>query len=275
KTAGTGAIEGDAEYGGFLVPEEFRATLLQDAIEQSNIINLCMSIPMSTNTINIPYVKDTDHSGGTVFGGVKFYWLDELDEITATRPKVGNVNLRLKKAAGMCYASSEMLEDSPISIQPLLTSQFRQALTWTLDGVMISGTGAGQPLGIKNAPALISVAKETGQDADTVVANNVLKMYQRLWTASSNRAIWLASKDTFTQLANMSITVGTGGAPLWMPSGGLSGKPYQTLMGMPLYYSEHCETLGDKGDLYLADWSQYLVGQKVGVGAGMNFATSI
>ena len=46
---------------------------------------------------------------------------------------------------------------------------FGQALGYFEDVAFISGTGAGQPLGILNAPALVTVSKETGQAADTIV----------------------------------------------------------------------------------------------------------
>jgi HK97 family phage major capsid protein len=43
-------------------------------------------------------------------------------------------------------------------------------------------------------------------------------------------------------------------------------------MGLPLIFCEHCRTVGDKGDIILTDWSQYLVGQK---STGLQFASSI
>ena len=51
-----------------------------------------------------------------------------------------------------------------------------------------------------------------------------------------------------------------------MPANGLSGQPYNTLMGLPLFLTEHCQALGTVGDIVLADWSQYLIGGKAGGG---------
>ena len=69
---------------------------------------------------------------------------------------------------------------------------------------------------------------------------------------------------TFPQLAALNIAVGTGGAVLWQPAGGLSQSPYTTLMGRPLLLTEHCQALGTAGDIVLCDWSQYLIGGKPG-----------
>ncbi len=271
KTAGTGLNEGDSEYGGYLIPEEFRNQLLEIAIKKSNILNMAMMIPMATNVLNIPYVAGSDRSGGLVHGGIEFKWLDEEGTKTETRPKFGKIQLRLKKCAGLVYASDEILEDSPISLEPLLTRMFSDALSWQLDNVFINGSGVGKPLGVLNAPCLISVAKEAGQGADTILYENVLKMYARMWDKTNS--VFMANDNTFVQLAQMSLSVGTAGAPVWLPAGGASGKPYDTLMGKPLIFTEHCQKLGDAGDILFADWSQYLVGQKSG--GAVQFASSI
>jgi HK97 family phage major capsid protein len=271
KTAGDGLGERDSEYGGYLIPEEFRNQLLEVAIRKSNILNMAMMIPMATNVLNIPYVAGNDRSGGLVHGGIEFKWLDEEGTKTETRPKFGKIQLRLKKVAGLVYASDEILEDSPISLEPLLSRMFSDALSWQLDNVFINGSGAGKPLGVLNAPCLISITKESGQDADTILYENVLKMYARMWDKSN--AVFMANDNTFVQLATMSLSVGTAGAPVWLPAGGASGKPYDTLMGKPLIFTEHCQKLGDAGDILFADWSQYLVGQKSG--GTVQFASSI
>jgi len=251
KAAGDGLEVGDDDEGGFLVPTEFRRTLLQDAIEKSNFINRCTVIPMATNSVSIPYIKDTTHASH-VFGGV---------------------TLTLKKLAGMCYATPELLEDSPISVEPLIRNWFTDAMAWQIDGVILDGNGAGKPLGVMNAPCLVSASAETGQTADTIVAENIFSMESRVNPTSEGKAIFVANKDTFPQLAAMNVKVGTAGIPVWIPGNSIAGKPYKTLMGRELIFSEHCKSIGDLGDIYLVDFSQYLIGQKVG--GGMRFDTSI
>jgi len=263
--------ETDAEVGGYLIPEEFRNQLLEFAVQKSGILNLAMAIPMATNAVNIPYIHGMDRSGGTVHGGIEFKWLDEEAQKTESRPRFGKIQLRLKKVAGLVFASDELLEDSPVTLEPLLTRMFSDALAWQLDEVFINGSGAGRPLGILNAPCLITVDKETGQRADTLLFENIIKMYARMWDKSN--AQWFVNDNTFTQLATLSLAVGTGGIPVWMPAGGASGKPYDTLMGKPMLWTEHMKKLGDKGDIAFCDWSQYLVGQKSG--GTMQFASSI
>lgn len=275
KAAGTGLVEATGSDGGFLIPVQYRTELLQKAIEKADIMNRCTTIPMKTNSIKIPYIKDTTHASGTIHGGIRMYWEEELAEKTSSKPSIGQIDLVLHKIIGMCYASDEILQDSPISVEPLINMMFSDALAWTIDGVLIAGAGAGQPLGIKNSPCLVSVAKETNQIADTIVYDNVIKMYMRMAALSRKNAVWLANPDILHQLMTMSLAVGTGGSAVFLPSNGAASRPYDVLFGKPIIFSEHCDTLGDTGDIYFADFSQYLVGRKTGAKGGLKADTSI
>ena len=63
----------------------------------------------------------------------------------------------------------------------------------------------------------------------------------------------------------MSIAVGTGGVPVYMPAGGLSAAPYDTLYSRPVLPVEHCAALGTVGDILFADFGQYLLADKGGI----------
>lgn len=269
----TSLVEGEDQYGGYLIPPEFRNNLMIAVSQMNEIMPRCTQVPMKSTMIKIPYVNGFDESGGLVYGGIQWKWLDELATKTETRPKFGRVTLELKKVAGLAYTSDEILEDSPMSMENILRNGFRDGLNFTLNSVFIRGTGAGQPLGILNSPCLISVTKETGQAAATIVFENIVKMFSRLHDTSN--AVWLANQNCLPQLVAMSLSVGTGGVPVWLPANSASGKPHDTLMGRPLIWTKHCSTLGTVGDIILADWSQYLVGQKSGQGADGKFDTSI
>jgi len=44
----------------------------------------------------------------------------------------------------------------------------------------INGSGTGECLGVRNSGVMITVAKESGQAADTIVSQNISKMVSRL-----------------------------------------------------------------------------------------------
>jgi hypothetical protein len=66
-------------------------------------------------------------------------------------------------------------------------------------------------------------------------------------------------------MQQMTLGIGTAGVTTYMPPGGLSGKPYATLMGAPVIETEWNPTLGTVGDIILADLSKYRLVRKGGV----------
>lgn len=262
KAAGAGLQENVDSEGGFLVPVEQRAELLVMGEAESQLLSRVRQIPMSSNTLKLNYIKDTDRSSGALFGGVQMYWVAEEGTTTATKPALGQVTLSLNKLFGLSYATDELIEDSPISIGPWLSQQFAEAFGWQMDYEIINGGGTGRPEGIINSNALISITAEAGQAAATIEAENVIKMYARMPSKNRANAIWLANEDTLPELMTMTITVGTGGIPVWLPANSLSNQPHDSLMGKELVYTEHCQTRGTAGDVIFWAPNQYLIGQK-------------
>ena len=253
--------EGIGDQGGFLVPEEFRAELLRNTLEASVIRPRARVIPMAGLTLRIPSIRDTTHAS-TVYGGVSGYWIPESGTITQSEPTFAQVTLTSKKLIGGTRISNELLRDSAIALEPLIGGLFSEAISYFEDDSFINGIGGGQPLGVLNADALISVAKETGQAATTLTVENVVKMYSRMMPRSIANSVWIMHPDVQPQLFTMSLSVGTGGAPMYFPAGGLGGSPVPTLMGRPVVLSEKAQTLGTAGDIYLVDLSYYLIGDR-------------
>lgn len=262
----------DGEAGGYLVPEEFRQDLLVAARESNELMGRCTQIPMQSNVVKIPYVNGFDKSGNLVYGNVAWQWTDEEDAFTAKNVKTGYINLTLHKVTGLAYASDEILRFSPMSMENLLREGFIDGFNYEMNKVILKGTGAGQPQGVLNAPALVSVAKESSQAATTIKWENIIKMYSRCLNPTN--AVWIANPNTLPQLASMALSVGTGGVAVFMPANGASGKPYNTLFGLPIVFSQHAKTLGTVGDIMLVDMKQYLLGMLSG-SEGMRFDTSM
>jgi len=80
----------------------------------------------------------------------------------------------------------------------------------------------------------------------------------------------LINQNCLPQLMLMSLDVGTGGMPVYLPPGGASGAPYGTIFGRPVLINEFSDKLGEVNDIVLADWSQYQVITK----GGLNSAVS-
>ena len=268
KTALTGSttVEYDDSQGGYLIPQEWSTRLHNVQIEASTIRPRATFFPMGSNRLAINAVVDEDHTSN-LFGGISLYRPGEAEQKTSSKATFRQIELTLHKIVGITRVSDEMIEDSPQSIETLITQLFGQAVGWQEDDDFMNGTGIGQPLGVINAPCMIAQAAEPVQAADTVIAQNIVNMWSRLHTMSHRNAVWMCNPTVLPQLYLMGIAVGTGGSVVFTPAGGLSASPYASLMGRPLIPTEHLPTLGDAGDIILADWTQYAIGGKSNSGA--------
>ncbi len=267
----SGMSEGISSDGGFLVPEEFASEVLRKASDGAVVYPRARQLSMSSNTLKIPYIAEASRVDGARSGGVRGYWLAEAAQKPPSAPAFGQVELNLSKLVVLMYATDELIQDTT-ALGGLLGELAADEISFKLDDAVINGTGAGQPLGVLNAPALVTVAKEVGQDKNTVVAENIMKMWAALHSRSRGNAVWFINQSIMPQLHSMGIAVGTGGLPVYMPANGLAGSANSTLYGAPVIDIEQCPALGTAGDIILADMSQYVFAQH---SAGTEYQTSI
>lgn len=247
--------------GGFLVPEAFSPDFLTIAAESDPIAPLTMKVSMPSPRVRIPARVDKNHTS-SVSGGLTVTRRPETVSATASQMTFEQVVLEAVGLFGLSYASEEILMDSRQAFVQLLTSSFKDQFGGHLTNERLNGTGVGEFLGVMNAldasstGPTISISKETGQAANTVVYENIIKMRARCW--GYNQAVWLANHDCLPQLMLLNQSVGVGGIPVWQPSA-REDHP-DTLLGRPLVFSEFCQTCGTTGDIVLGNWTQYLEG---------------
>jgi len=249
--------------GGFLIPETLRSEILRVSLETSIVRPRARVVPMETLRVPFPAIDSTSNAS-SVYGGIVGYWTEEGGTLTASQAAFGRVVLDAKKLTAYTEVPNELFADAP-AFGGFIDQIFPEALGFYEDYAFLRGGGVGEPLGVHNSGAVVSVTKETGQAADTIVWENVVKMFARMLPSSLNRAVWVASIDTFPELATMALSVGTGGAPVWL-SNGAAGPP-MTILGRPVIFTEKLPTLGDAGDIYFVDFGFYLIGDRQAMSA--------
>lgn len=249
--------------GGFMIQTDYSSELIAKVYATSPVPSRVRRIPIGANAngLKINAIKESSRVS-SIWGGIIMYWLDEGALKTPTHPELRQIELKLKKIAGLWYATDELLQDAT-ALSAVANDGFTEALDVEMERVIIRGTGVGQPLGILASGALISVPAEGGQLADTIVAENIVNMFSRMWARGTGNAVWLISQSILPQLMFMTMP-GLPTIPLYMPPGGLSVGPYGTLMGRPVFAIENCSALGDLGDIMFCDLSQYLMIDKGG-----------
>ena len=248
-------IEGVPSSGGLSVPEPLQAQWLDDSIESEIIRSRCVVWAMESATRRVVGWDAADQSS-TLFGGFAMEFLSEEGTGNKQVGKLRSILLTAHKGAIFVDISNELREDGQ-GFEAQLDRAMRLSIGYALDQYFIGGTGAGQPQGIRNSPAKISVAKESGQAKDTIIFENLAKMFSRMYPAGQQRAIWLANNNTIPALLQLSIAIGVGGShiPVMTESNGQF-----KILGRPVVFSSHLPTLGDADDIMFVDLSQYAIG---------------
>lgn len=254
---------GDAGEG-FSVPPQYRDEIFEVMESVDDLSPLLDEEATSARRVEMLANEETPWGSS----GVQANWRSEGSQMSASKLDDEARSVPLHEIYAFVLATGELLDDAP-RMAGRLTRRAGQALAWKRNQATIYGTGVGQPLGWFSSAAMISVAKETSQAADTIQAENILKMWSRLAVVPGDRPIWIANRNTMPELATMTI----GDRPVWLPPTGLQADAYGGfLMGAPILFSEHAKTVGDAGDLHLISPKGYYSLRR---DAGPQLATSI
>lgn len=254
--------ENTGASGGYLVPNYWSRNILKRALEGSIVRGLNPSrIDLPSPKFEIPSIKSTSNSG-SYYGGIITYWGNEASNLESgdSAPKFGKVNLDACRLYGYCESYEDMNRDSIVAIGPLLQQLFGDAIAFEEDYTFIQGDGVAKPLGILSAPCLATVSRATATQINTI---DIVKCLAR-FTGNMGNAVWLANQETIPYLYTLSDRAGN---YVWIPgmSGNIASKSPGSLYGIPLIITEKVPTLGTAGDLTLADFSNYLIGDLQGI----------
>ena len=255
--------EAQPSHGGFLVPQEVASGILEKMSGVGTVLSLFKRDQVAGNSMTYNANDETSRADGSRWGGVQGYWMAEAGTKTASHPTFNQIELKLKKCAALVYATDELLEDTA-ALDSWINRVVPNELRFMVEDAIINGDGVGKPLGILNSAALVSFARN---DAAEVDADDLLHMWSRRYVGY-NDYVWLGNQQIFSQLAQLTV----GQVPVFLPAGGLSGLPYNVLLGRPYYDTEYNPTLGEIGDIMLVSPSAYPMIEKAG---GVQAASSI
>lgn len=253
---------GGANGEGMMIPAEFRQEIFQLVWDDPLLAQFKIS-PTESGRVDL-LADQTTPWGAT---GIVARWRAEATQMTAQSFGIKKRTIETDQLYAFVLATNELLRDAA-QLNDRITTKAAEAIVWAIVESFVRGSGAGMPLGILNSAALVSVAKESGQAADSVVPANVAKMYSRL-IKQGGSAFWIANDDVLPALLTMTI----GNQPVYLAPGGFAGDaaPGGLLYGRPVYTSEHADTVGDVGDLILVNPAGYGAIQRT---SAPDFATS-
>ena len=240
--------------GGFLVPDQFVQDILTVSPDEAVIRPRARIFGGGTGVnfgeLHIPAIQ---YSGQNMYGGATVQWIDEGAVKPETDVTLKRITLHPFEVAAHVQVTDRLLSNAPV-IEQVVRTQLRGALIDAEENAFLTGNGIGQPTGIIDHAATITVAR-TG--AGAVVYQDLADM---LAVFRGRRGVWIVGRDILPQL--MALADANGNL-VWQPSA-RDGNP-GTVFGMPVLFSDHSPALGVQGDVVLADLSYYLIGDGVGV----------
>lgn len=250
-------VENVGALGGFTVFPEYRAQLFQLSCFQQYVRERALVIPMNSRQVVVPVLDQTGTTAGqsNVYGGVVPSWTEEATEKDETEPNFRQMALTAHKLVVYTEASDELLADSAIGLEALLSRLMSEAINNEADFTFIQGTGAGQPLGIVDAGAGVTI-RVARQAANQIQVDDIFNMLSQF---CGDSPIWLAHQSTMPQILRLN---GPAANPSYVWVQNVRDEPPMTLMGYPIFFIENCPTLGSEGDIILADWSKYVIGER-------------
>jgi HK97 family phage major capsid protein len=252
--------EGVGADGGFAVPPDFRTAIMTKVMGEESLLVRTDQQQSSSNTITFPADETTPWQSS---GGIQAYWESEGGQKSQSKPALAEKTVKLNKLIALVPLTDELLEDAP-AMASYVNRKAPEKIAFKINDAILNGTGVGQPMGILSSAGTIEVAAESGQVADSVVFQNIEKLYHRLTPSARRNAFWMMNPDVEQQLGSIAFPGTSPSTPVYLPPGGLSAAPYGMLKGRPIIPTEACPALGDAGDIVFGDLQAYLSVLKTG-----------
>jgi len=242
--------------GGYLVPDEFHNRLMMASAEQAIIRPRATVIPAATDSGKIPsldqYSTPTAGAGQTALaGGIKGGWAGEGSAGSSTDAAFKQIEYNIKKIAAYTEVSNELIEDSSQAIDGLLSRLFGVAVASLEEMAFVRGSGAGAPLGILNADALVSVTADSSGSFGLADAVEMLSRFKPV----GGQPIWMMHREMIPDLGGSGFSVSAGGVDWAQPREELP----TSLLGYPVFFNEHMPQSDNDGCVILCDPTAYVI----------------
>lgn len=246
-----------SDGGGYLAPLEFAGMLIELLYKIPVIRDAgAMVLPMTSDQLQLPTESSTVSSN----------WTAELATITQSDPVFGETILAVNNNIGISRMSRQILLDSAINYNLVdwIMQRFAQAIGRAEDTAFMTGSGSGQPKGIRQYSFTHTNAQAGAHLAysDVVAAFHALPVQYR----QKKKCAWLMNDTAIKAIRSM---VDTEGRPIYSEG---FGQGFQTpgglpsLFGYPVYIQQDIPSnLGagtDATEVYFGAWEYYVIGER-------------
>jgi HK97 family phage major capsid protein len=218
--------EGTDSLGGYAVPDPMAATIIRLVEEHGVFRRFARNAAMTSDTLSVP--KRTD--------GTTVYYPGEGGAITPSDITFGQVNLVAKKYAQLSIMSTELNEDSVISMTDLVTSEMAWNFAFSEDKNSFLGDGTGTFGGITGiSDSLLAGSKVTASGATlgTIALANFNACVGKLPQYSAIMPRWFMNSYVYYTVVQP-LLQGLGGTDQRQVEQGADGM----LLGYPVTFTQ-------------------------------------
>lgn len=237
---------GTDSEGGYLVPDEYEATLIDKLTDENIMRGLATIITSANGDKKIPVVASHGEA----------VWTDEGEEYTESDDEFGTVSLGAHKLSTIIKVSEELLNDSAFNLETYISSEFARRMGAAEELAFINGNGTGKPTGVINT-AEVGV---TSASANAITTDENIDLYHSLRTPYRKNAAFLANDSTIKAIRKLKDS---NNQYLWQP--GLQAGQPDTILNRPIHTSAYMPEIGGGNKILLfGDLKYYWIADRQG-----------
>jgi len=264
------ALGGASGAGSNTVPDILSSTVIRLVDSYSAFAQNATNVAMPSDVLLFP--RRT--------AGTTAYWVDENTAITASDPSMNQVTLTAKKVTGAVVVSSELLQDSIVSISDFIAAELGLTISNAVEAAAWSGNPSNAPavaglvttytgglLASSAATYAASLVTAAGDTPDEVTKANLLAMMAAVPQHSRQGAKWFCSPYFFATCMQ-ALDLNQGG------SVGLAQGMGLTFLGSPVVLTDRLPSGADSTGAIMALYGNMANSSYYGVRKSIEIASS-
>jgi HK97 family phage major capsid protein len=227
--------EGTDTLGGYLVPPEFIDQIIKRRPQAATLMNLVRTIPTIRDRVVWPRV---DYTTDDIYDSpIRIQWPGEGGSTAAEQDiNWGQTQIDVNTGLYQIEVSRDILEDTPQTLEAVLTSFGRTAYDLGMENVILTGSGVGRPFGILFNPGA-SLQPPTVNIGNPTTAASLISFIYGLAPQYQANASVLMNSTAMATYGQIQDTSGSFVMGLVSRQSGLADRRVMALLGFPINVS--------------------------------------
>ncbi len=249
-------MTGAGATGGVLVPDGYRASIIEKITEQSPVRQLTDPQPMSGSLLQLPRLVDE----------VEPQPVTETSARPEDEPSFELIDVKPFEMSVIVPLSKQLLEDSAVDLAGYIGKHMARRFAVQENTWFVTGNGTNAAQGVLTSP---EVGEIDTAGVGTISADDLIDLYYSVPSFYSNRGAWLMKRDTIKSIRKLTDSQGN---YLWVS--GLQGAP-GTILGAPVYEAPDMPVVGeDETPIIFGDFaSGYMIADRIQYEAAIDVTT--